>query len=295
MSASVFHPGEIEAQIRAGGGAEGGGIRDFISERQRAFFASLPFIVAASVDGGGPVATLLAGEAGFVSAPDAHTLRIAAELDPGDPSRRAFVAGAAAGLLGIDLAARRRSRANGVIAEAGQGGLLLQVLQSFGNCPSYIHAREPVRAPARRGRPEALPKLDAAAREAIRAADTFFVASASRADTSSGGVDVSHRGGPPGFVGVEGDALVIPDYAGNRYFNTLGNLVADPRAALLFVDFARGDLLHLQGTTEIVWHGPQVAAVRGAERIWRLHALRAFRRRGAVPLRWAAPEEAPPR
>src|SRR5512132_3108217 len=113
---SVFHPGELEAQVRAGGGAPGGGIRDFMSEHQRTFFASLPFMAVASVDEGGPVATLLAGEPGFVSAPDAHTLRISAALEPGDPAHRALTAGAPAGLLGIDLAARRRNRANGIIA-----------------------------------------------------------------------------------------------------------------------------------------------------------------------------------
>lgn len=290
MSVSVFHPGEIEAQIRAGGGAEGGGIRDFMSEHQRSFFASLPFIALASVDAGGPVATLMAGGPGFVSAPDAHTLRIRADLDPGDPAHRALIPGAPAGLLGIDLAARRRNRANGVVAQAGEGDLVVEILQSFGNCPRYIHPREVRPAPARREKTEALPGLDAGARDAIAAADTFFVASASRAGLATFGVDVSHRGGPSGFVRLEGDALVIPDYAGNRYFNTLGNLVADPRAALLFVDFASGDLLHLQGTTEIVWDGPLVRAVRGAERLWRLHVLRAFRRRGALPLRWTAGE-----
>src|SRR5512140_1451585 len=285
----VFHPGEIEAQVRAGGGAPGNGIRDFMSEHQRTFSASLPFIAVASVDDGGPVATLLAGEPGFVSAPAAHPLRISADLDPGAPAHRALRAGAPAGLLGIDLAARRRNRANGIIARAGAGGLVVEVRQSFGNCPKYIHVREVRPAPPRREKTEALARLDARAREAIAAADTFFVASASRADTSTGGVDMSHRGGPSGFVRVEGDALLVPDYAGNRYFNTLGNLVADPRAALLFVDFGSGDLLHLQGTTEVVWDGPRVSAVPGAERLWRLHILRAFRRRAALPLRWAAP------
>lgn len=75
-------------------------------------------------------------------------------------------------------------------------------------------------------------------------------------------MDVSHRGGPPGFVRLEGQTLTIPDYNGNRYFNTLGNLVSNPRAALLFVDFERGDVLHLQGTTEIVWDGPELRSFR---------------------------------
>ena len=58
---------------------------------------------------------------------------------------------------------------------------------------------------------------------------------------------MSHRGGKPGFVGVQGDTLAIPDFRGNRFYNTLGNLLGDPRAGLLFVDFASGDILQIQG------------------------------------------------
>jgi hypothetical protein len=54
------------------------------------------------------------------------------------------------------------------------------------------------------------------------------------------GADISHRGGLPGFVRVQGDELTIPDFRGNRYFNTLGNLIAEPRASLLFIDFEKG-------------------------------------------------------
>ena len=86
-------------------------------------------------------------------------------------------------------------------------------------------------------------------------------ATAARTDEPTGGVDVSHRGGPPGFVRVDGDVLTIPDFSGNRYFNTLGNLLGSPRAAVLFLDFAHGDLLHLQGTTEIRWDGSDVRAL----------------------------------
>jgi len=83
--------------------------------------------------------------------------------------------------------------------------------------------------------------------------------------------------------------LTIPDYRGNRYFNTLGNLVSDPRAALVVVDFARGDLLQLQGRAEIQWHGPEVSALDGAERLWRVRVERGWRRRAALPLRWTLP------
>jgi predicted pyridoxine 5'-phosphate oxidase superfamily flavin-nucleotide-binding protein len=283
-----FHPGELAAQQLAGGGSAGGAIRSFLPDQHRRFFAQLPFVAVATTDDGGPVATLWTGRPGFVSSPDPHALRIAAALDPADPASPAFVTGAPLGLLGIELATRRRNRASGAITAVDPDGLTVAIRQSFGNCPSYIHPRDVVSAPASAAPAEHLHGLDGDAAAAITAADTFFVATAARTGEPTGGVDISHRGGPPGFVRVDGDVLTIPDYRGNRYFNTLGNLVSDPRAALVFVDFARGDLLHLQGRVEIQWHGPEVSALDGAERLWRVHVVRGWRRPAAVPLRWTA-------
>lgn len=89
-----------------------------------------------------------------------------------------------------------------------------------------------------------------------------------------GGCDISHRGGPAGFVRIEGDVLTIPDYRGNRFFNTLGNLLLEPRAALLFPDFAAGRLLHLQGAAEVLWDDD---GLPGAERSWRFRVRRGWR------------------
>ncbi len=79
----------------------------------------------------------------------------------------------------------------------------------------------------------------------------------------------------------------MPDYRGNRFFNTLGNLAINPRAGLLFINFARGDLLQLAGETRIVWDGPEVAAAAGSERIWRLAPSHGRWLRVALPLRFA--------
>ncbi len=284
-----FHPGELTAQELAGGGSAGGAIRSWMPDQHRRFFAQLPFVAIATIDNRGPVATLWTGRPGFVRSPDPHTLRIAIALDPADPASGAFVAGAPFGLLGIELATRRRNRANGAITAVDPDGVTLSVRQSFGNCPQYIHPRDAAPAAPSAAPTEWLHGIDPAAAAAISAADTFFVATAARTGEPTGGVDISHRGGPPGFVRTSGDVLTIPDYPGNRYFNTLGNLVSDPRAALVFVDFARGDLLHLQGRAEIQWHGPEVSALTGAERLWRVHVERGWRRRAALPLRWIAP------
>jgi predicted pyridoxine 5'-phosphate oxidase superfamily flavin-nucleotide-binding protein len=287
-----FHMGELEAQIRAGGGARGGAIRNTMPDQHRAFFEALPFAVVASIDRSAagddwPVATIWSGAPGFIRAPDAQTLRIAVTPDPHDPAARAFVPGAPFGMLGIELATKRRNRANGMIERADENGITVAIRQSFGNCPQYIHPRE--LRPATRG-PAPIAHfdgLDRTAAEAIACADTFFVATAARTEDATGGVDVSHRGGPRGFVRVDGNLLTIPDYKGNRYFNTLGNLVSQPRAALLFVDFAAGDVLHLQGTAEIQWDGPEVHATHGAERLWRMRVERGWHRPGALPLQWA--------
>ena len=288
-TAGPFHPGELAAQQLAGGGSAGGAIRSFMPDQHRRFFAQLPFVAVATTDDGGPVATLWTGRPGFVSSPDPHTLRIAIALDPADPASPAFVAGAPLGLLGIELATRRRNRASGAITAVDPGGITVAIRQSFGNCPRYIHPRDVLTAPASAATAERFDGLDHDVVAAIAAADTFFVATAARTGEPAGGVDISHRGGPPGFVRVDGNVLTIPDYAGNRYFNTLGNLVSDPRAALVFVDFARGDLLHLQGRAEIQWHGPEVSALDDAERLWRVNVERGWRRRAALPLRWTAP------
>ena len=123
----------------------------------------------------------------------------------------------------------------------------------------------------------------AAARAMISAADTCFVASYVDVDgdTRKRAVDVSHRGGRTGFVQIDSDRLTIPDFAGNLHFNTLGNLLLNPRAGLLFIDFGNGDLLHVTGTTEIIFDGPEVAAFQGAERLWRLQVTAVVRRPAA--------------
>jgi hypothetical protein len=163
--------------------------------------------------------------------------------------------------------------------------LHLRVLQSFGNCPQYIQTRAVEEAPASTIPAEAVAVDAAEVVEQIARADTFFVATASNGD--NGGVDISHRGGLPGFVKARDGVLTVPDFRGNRFFNTLGNLIADPRAALLFVDFETGDLLHLRGRVEIDWE-PSVGEAwpEGVQRQWRFFAEQAWRRPAALPLRW---------
>ena len=104
---------------------------------------------------------------------------------------------------------------------------------------------------------------------------------------------MSHRGGKPGFVRVDDpETLTAPDFSGNFYFNTLGNLTVDPRAGLLFPDFESGDLLLVAASTQIIWDGPEVKAFLGAQRLVRFHVTQAIRLPGAFPLVASAPQYA---
>ena len=306
-----FHAGERAVQDLYGLGARMAAIgpqvlRDHMPDQHRVFFMALPFVLVGSVDAGGlPWASLLAGPAGFIQAPDPRVLSITATIPAGDPLADHLVPGAALGLLGIVPETRRRNRLNGRVlrvrspAEMEAEGaapaaidptaLCIDILvdQCFGNCPRFIRPR--VAAPGRGGMTQTPPvavadRLSPAAREMIAAADTLFVASAadSRASGRAAGVDVSHRGGPRGFAVVEADgAVTVPDYAGNRYFNTLGNMVLRPAAGILVPDFLTGDLLSLSGDVEIIWQGPELRRHPGAERLWRLRPRRVIHMAGA--------------
>ena len=289
MDASPFHAGELEAQALAGESSRGAGIRDFMPDQHRDFFALLPYLFAAGRDAAGkPIATVLSGPEGFVASPTPNALAIAALPAAGDPADGAISAGAPIGLLGLDLRTRRRNRANGVISERDDRGLKVAVSQSFGNCAKYIQVRQHETAPAATTATEELGSLDAAAGSLIADADTLFIASG-----SEGGLDISHRGGRPGFVRVEGGRLTVPDFAGNSYFNTFGNLLREPATSLLIIDFAKGDVLQLQGVAEVIWNGPELAGLDGARRLLQVEVTRAWRRKAALPLHWSEPEPAP--
>lgn len=287
MTHEAFHPDELTAQERAGVATMRSGIRDFMPEQHRSFFAALPYLLVAAGDvSGWPLATLLEGDPGFITSPDAGTLRIAALPGGTDPAAGMIRAGDEVGLLGIDFGTRRRNRANGIVSGLDASGFTVAVRQSFGNCPQYIQRRAITRADTGTCEARELASLDAEAVSLIEGADTFFVASRSRADAGpSGGADISHRGGQPGFVRIEGDTLLIPDFRGNRYFNTLGNLLGEPRSSLLFVDFQTGDLLQLQGLASVDWNAGATDLVQGAERAWRFRIMRGWYRSHAAALR----------
>src|SRR5690349_105238 len=168
MSDSPFHADELDAQARAGRGASGAGIRNFMPDQHRSFFELLPYLFVATADADGwPVASVLHGETGFVRSPDATTLRIEACMATDDPAAAGWQADRDVGLLGLGLSHRRRNRANGTLAAVAERGATVAITQSFGNCAQYIQTRQP--AAHRRVVPpvEYLAGLDAPARQLI--------------------------------------------------------------------------------------------------------------------------------
>lgn len=300
---SPFHIGELAIQARLGVQTQMDKqarrvVRDYLPQQHQQFYSQLPYLIVGTVDASGrPWASILVGKPGFVSSPDDRTLRIASKPLFGDPLATTLADGVDIGLLGIELHTRRRNRMNGTITATHANGFDVQVGQSFGNCPQYIQARmfelgiEDFTAPKSVHLVEALGERE---HGMIADADTFFIATAFQGEAGAGGVDVSHRGGKPGFIRVDdAHTLTVPDFVGNFHFNTLGNLLLNPHAGLLFMDFNRGNLMYLTGTAEVIWDGNEIQSFAGAERLLRFHLSTGYRVEGSLPLRWSAPEFSP--
>jgi uncharacterized protein len=109
--------------------------------------------------------------------------------------------------------------------------------------------------------------LDAHCRDFIARSPLVMLATA---DTD-GRCDVSPRGGPPGFVRVLDERrLLIPDFPGNRRLDSQLNLLANPRAALLFLIPGLGETLRVEGGACITRDGELLT---GSAMIGRVPAL----------------------
>lgn len=298
---SPFHAGEQAIQAKLGvrhvEEFARRAVRSYLPEQHRAFHTAQPFLVAAARDSEGrPWVTLLEGPDGFATSPDPEHLHIAATTAPGDALEHAFNPGADVGLLGIELATRRRNRVNGTVAQPSSTqedsyGFLFKVGQSFGNCPQYIRERGWVREPNNQPKPAIKKRTLSHSQQAwIEAADTFFIASGYRGEGENAafGMDASHRGGEPGFIEVQDEAtLRFPDYSGNNHYNTIGNMVLDPRAGYLFIDFSTGSVLQITGRTSIDWSSDDIQKFPGARRLVTLEIDAVVEIKNAVSLRWA--------
>jgi PPOX class probable FMN-dependent enzyme len=144
--------------------------------------------------------------------------------------------------------------------------------------------------------------LDEMARRLIAAAPMLFIGTHDK----SGKADVSPRGGQPGFVTVlDDDHLAIPDATGNRRLDTLENVVAGGRAAVIFVIPGRDTTLRVNGRAAVtakpellarltpVGKPPATAIVIEAEEVY-AHCPKAFvRSKLWDPATWPDPATLP--
>lgn len=287
---STYHPGELKVQARVGAieaaGNIGRIIHPVIAHVFIDFIQSQPMVILGSVDANGMAwASVLCGRPGFMNVTDERTLRINALPNSADPLHESLSDHNELGILIIDFSTRRRLRLNGS-ALPGADGFSVRARQVYANCPRYIQARtheliNDVSPPSRVVQQAAA--LNEKLQQWIRKADTFFIASFH----PLGGADASHRGGFPGFVQVVDERTIIwPDYNGNGMFNTLGNLIDNPNAGLLFVDFEQGGTLQLSGIADIIWDEERAAPFPGAERIVEFRIRKVIKTENATALRW---------
>lgn len=266
---NVWHEGELEVQHRAGVASKAeeltGMIRTALPPSAQAFLSQRQFAVVSTIDKEGAIwASVLTGEPGFISVPDPRSIEARGGWVSSDPLVANLERNSNLGMLVIDFATRRRMRANGLATIRDGERLLLQLQQAYSNCPRYIQARTPYSVlPPTNAVSISSKNLTEAQRDWIRSSDTFFIATAH----PERGADASHRGGSPGFVRVEGDRLIIPDYNGNSIFNTLGNIHVYPRGGLLFVNFESGRTLQLSGAVNINWDTEAARRFNRAERL----------------------------
>ncbi|WP_299962844.1 pyridoxamine 5'-phosphate oxidase family protein [uncultured Roseobacter sp.] len=304
MTAQQFHEGELRLQERTGEREKIEAmtrhlLRDVMPDQHRAFFEGLEYIFLGTVDAKElPHASIVTGPVGFASSPDPKTLVIQTGDRAGKPAFDTLDIGQAVGVVGLDLSNRRRNRMHGKITAMDDVSVTIAVVQSYGNCPKYIGLREiSARArPVAGGEAEVRDALNAEDTALIKAADAFFIASYVQDGSGAPyeGVDVNHRGGQPGFVSVDSPSqITIPDYRGNNLFNTFGNLLLNPDAGLLFVDFETGDQLHLQGRASLIEDAVQIGQTPGALRLLRIRINSVRRTAKATPLRWTFVEHSP--
>jgi PPOX class probable FMN-dependent enzyme len=126
--------------------------------------------------------------------------------------------------------------------------------------------------------------IDDLCRRLIAASPMLFVGP----HDGNGWLDVSPRGGQPGFVTVLDDHhLAIPDATGNRRLDTLENIISSGRAGLIFLIPGRDTTLRVNGRAGVsadpellerltpVGKPPKTAIVVEAEEVY-THCPKAF-------------------
>lgn len=276
---NVWHDGEIAIQQLAGTDIKMADIgpnyiREFMPEQHRNFYESLTMIFFGYIDYNSDIySSMLFGNPGFIQSPTKTTLVINTQQTMGDIALGDLVIGDRIGFVGIEFETKRRNRVNAIITDINQKYVVVRVLQSYGNCPKYIQPKKFTVNP-RYGQFYSSSYKQLTDRDIvlIKNADVFFIGSNFNDGNqlNNRGVDNSHRGGEPGFVSINCNGqLSIEDYFGNGFYNTLGNLLLNPIANLLFCDWDNGHTIQITVTAEIIWENEQATGYQENQRVVR--------------------------
>jgi predicted pyridoxine 5'-phosphate oxidase superfamily flavin-nucleotide-binding protein len=101
----------------------------------------------------------------------------------------------------------------------------------------------------------------------IEARDMFFLSTVDE----RGWPTCSYKGGDPGFVRVlDGRTIAFPAYNGNGMYLSLGNVSANGRVGMLFIDFENPHRLRLHGRAAVSAEDPLLREYHEAEQIVRV-------------------------
>ncbi|MDX2012714.1 MAG: pyridoxamine 5'-phosphate oxidase family protein [Myxococcaceae bacterium] len=306
------HDGELRVQRRRGvppsvAASIAGAISDDMPPGLVEFYRGLQFLPLAVTDERGALhVTLLCNP--VTSAPTSERLELRARVNAEDPFVRAITAPHPgprpfAGVA-IDFSRRARVKLGGVVESAvlgADGTLVLGVHanEHMGNCPKYITARQ--LRPTRRTPHTTTSSrtLSDDAKALLLEASTLFVATRHiDVDPSESDLGLNHRGGRPGFVRYledeTGGHLVLPDYSGNRFYQSLGNVETDAVMGLAVPDFASGALLQVSGRARNLFDDEADRLMPGATLVTVVSIDTAALTTGALDLELVGPEALSP-
>jgi predicted pyridoxine 5'-phosphate oxidase superfamily flavin-nucleotide-binding protein len=250
-------------------------IDDDMPDQHSEFFTHLSYFGISTIDTEGrPWATIIVGSpTTLIYAVSEIQLNVSAVLPKGDPflssvvstmnSSPRYFAG-----VGVDFSNRRRNKVAGFIATSdvvdNTLNMSLITNENLGNCPKYItvrkleyHVRHSQIGADHRNTDNI--SLNEECLDIINQASTIFLATrhTSNASDNTSDLGLNQRGGPPGFVRTyeeDGNTyIVIPDFSGNRFYQSLGNIQSDRVAGVAFPCFTNGDMLHVTGTAENIY------------------------------------------
>jgi ferredoxin-NADP reductase/predicted pyridoxine 5'-phosphate oxidase superfamily flavin-nucleotide-binding protein len=174
-----------------------------------------------------------------------------------------------------------RIKLAGVPETQQQVQLITKIEQSLGNCPKYLNQYDIQPALVSPTLVSQSQTLSEEAKALILKSDMFFLTTSVPED-----MDTNHRGGPAGFVRIVSDTeIVYPEYSGNRLYQSLGNLLVNPKIGITFPDYETGDVVYITGTAEVLVGNDAAAILPGSNLVVKIKIDEARAVRQGLPLR----------